>query len=89
MTKTNRNTFTRRDGSTFTCDCCGRTTRHTGVQSAGSKLCPQCFELAGIDNEISDGYTTVEEQRAEIDRLKAEIRAKGGNPDGPDAACSR
>lgn len=73
-----RNTFTRRDGSTFTCDICGRRTRYTGVQSVGSKLCPQCWDRAGIENEILDGYSTLEEKRAEIEQLEAEIRAKGG-----------
>jgi hypothetical protein len=75
-----RNTFTKRDGSTFQCDCCGRRTRHTGVQSVGSTLCPQCFTLAGIENEISDGHSTLEDRRATIDELVAEIESKGGNP---------
>lgn len=80
MTK-RRNTFTKQMGSTYKCDCCGRGTRNTGVQSMGSKTCPQCFELAGISNEISDGHCTLAERRADIDALVAEIRAKGGTPD--------
>ena len=67
-------------GSAFTCDTCGRRTRYTGAQSLGSKLCPQCYELAGIENEISDGYCTLAERRATIDRLLTEIEAKGGAP---------
>lgn len=66
-------------GSTYDCDCCGRRTRYTGVQSMGSKLCPQCFDLAGIENDISDGHSTVEDNRAEATRLIAEIAAKGGD----------
>jgi hypothetical protein len=42
-------------------------------------LCPQCYELAGIENEISDGHVTIEERRAEINRLANEIRIKGGD----------
>jgi hypothetical protein len=75
-----KNTFTKRDGSVYACDCCGRQTRHTGAQSVGSKLCAQCYELAGIENEISDGYTTLDEARGKIDGLFAEIEAKGGKP---------
>jgi hypothetical protein len=78
---TKRNTFSRSAGSVYSCDCCGRKTRNTGAQSIGSRTCPQCFDLAGIENEISDGYTTVDAERAKIDTLIAEIRAKGGNPD--------
>ena len=76
-----RNTFSKMGGSVYTCDCCGRRTRHTGAQSLGSTLCPQCYDLAGIENEISDGYTTLADAREQIDALLAEIRAKGGNPD--------
>lgn len=76
-----RNTFTKRGGSVYTCDTCGRSTRHTGAQSLGSTLCPQCFDLAGIENEISDGHATIEEKREEIAALIAEIREKGGDPE--------
>lgn len=72
-------TFTKQFGSTFPCDACTRLTRYTGAQSGGSKLCPQCWDLAGIENEISDGYATLDERRDEIDALLAEVAAKGGN----------
>ena len=75
-----RNTFSHVAGSVYPCDCCGRKTRNTGAQSLGSKTCPQCFELAGIENEISDGYTTVDAERGRIDALLAEIAEKGGSP---------
>jgi hypothetical protein len=68
-----------RGSATFKCNVCGRGTRDTGAQSVGNKICPQCYELAGIENSISDGYATREEQRAEIDRFIAEILAKGGD----------
>jgi len=78
--------FSKFAGSTYSCICCGRKTRYTGRQSMGSKTCPQCFELAGLENMISDGNATVEELRREIDPLLAEIRSKGGNPDESFAA---
>jgi hypothetical protein len=79
--KANRNSRFGRGTGSFKCECCGRGTRHTGVQSADSKTCPQCYELAGIENEISDGQVTQEERQPMINELAAEIRAKGGNPD--------
>jgi hypothetical protein len=77
-----RNTFFKthgKAGSTYKCDVCGRGTRNTGVQSVGSGLCPQCYDLAGIENEISDGYATRPEKGSEILRLTSEIAAKGGS----------
>lgn len=68
-----------RGSSVFPCSVCGRKTRDTGVQSAGNKICPQCFDLAGIENEISDGYCTQAERQAEIDAYLADIAAKGGD----------
>lgn len=69
-----------RPGSaTFQCGVCGRLTRATGVQSVGNKICPQCYELAGIENDISDGNGTLETYRAMINSYIAEIVAKGGD----------
>lgn len=47
------NKFTK-GSATFICDCCGHNTRNTGVQSIGSKICPACYELAGLENMLSD-----------------------------------
>lgn len=63
----------------FKCNVCGRGTRDTGVQSAGNRICPQCFELAGLENEVSDGYRTLAEARDEAISLIAAIEAKGGD----------
>jgi hypothetical protein len=76
-----RNTFSKLAGSTYPCDTCGRLTRNTGHQGIGCQLCPQCFDLAGIENEISDGYCSGAERRDEVLQLIAEIKAKGGQPD--------
>lgn len=68
-----------RGSATFTCDVCGRLTRHTGVQSAGNKLCPQCFDLAGLENGISDGHHTQADVLETITQLVADIAKHGGN----------
>ncbi len=68
-----------RGSSTFPCNVCGRRTRDTGVQSAGNKICPQCYDLAGLENEVSDGYKTIAEARDEALPLIAAIEAKGGD----------
>lgn len=65
--------------TTFKCNVCGRGTRATGVQSLGNKICPQCFELAGIENEISDGHSTLEENIETIKGYVAEVASKGGD----------
>lgn len=41
--------------TTFICSCCGHNTRFTGAQSVGSKMCPICWDLAGMENQIQDG----------------------------------
>jgi hypothetical protein len=74
-----RNTFTRVGGSTYTCDCCARLTRHTGAQALGSKLCPDCWDLAGLENEISDGVATSADHADRIRALTASLAAKGGH----------
>jgi hypothetical protein len=69
----------RKGSAVYKCNVCGRGTRDTGVQSLGNKLCPQCYELAGIENSISDGYETMETMGDTIRRYVADIVAKGGN----------
>lgn len=44
--------------TTFVCECCGHNTRYTGNQSIGSKTCPACYDLAGIENMIQDNQFT-------------------------------
>lgn len=69
-----KNTF-ERGRSTFKCQDCGHTTRETGVQSIGSDLCPDCFELAGQVNAFSD---TDDFDHDYVRTLCANIRKKGG-----------
>lgn len=41
-------------GAVYTCDCCHRQTRDTGIgEHVG--ICAFCYEAAGIDNGYSDG----------------------------------
>lgn len=74
------NKFIRGAGGVFKCDVCTRSTRFTGEQSRDSRLCPQCWELAGLENSVLDGEP-VDNVRAYAEELAAEIRAKGGKPD--------
>lgn len=70
-------------GSVFACRCCTRKTRYAG-QGIGTELCPQCYELAGIDNMLNDeGRKATDAERAECNRYIAEIQAKGGNIENP------
>lgn len=49
------NSHFRRGSGSFRCESCDRITRQTGAQSNDSRLCPDCFELAGNENRLSDG----------------------------------
>ena len=70
-------TFTRGSG-VYKCRCCGRATRDDGNgDSVNVGSCTQCYELAGIENEISDCGATPE-RLAEVEALKQLIRSKGG-----------
>lgn len=74
MAKHNR--FKAGQGAFQCCDC-GRLTRDTGGDNGSVRLCPQCFEIAGIENSIADGmYETpeeLEEAESEIKALRAQI----------------
>lgn len=73
-------TFSRVAGSVYVCCNCGRKTRNTGKQSVGSETCGECWDLCGLENEVSDGHKTKEEAWPEARALMAECRKKGGNP---------
>jgi hypothetical protein len=76
----NNSRFQRGSG-VFTCTCCGGRTRDTGVQSIGSELCADCYELAGMDNACNDNRTTPEQEgyTKEIEQRLAKITKRGGN----------
>lgn len=62
-----------RGSSTLACRVCTRTTRDTGH----GDICEQCFELAGMENEISDGHATEKEHRDRARELVGQLEAKG------------
>ena len=37
------------------------------------------FDLAGIENELSDGHATPDERRALVESLTTEVMEKGGS----------
>lgn len=57
----------------FTCGSCGRLTRDTHNDNGNLKTCPDCYELGGIENEISDKGTTPELER-EAQQLRDKIK---------------
>lgn len=70
-------TFTHGTGC-YSCRCCGRKTRDDGRgDSVNVRLCSECFELAGLENEIQDGHAT-DETHIRIAQLRIVITNKGG-----------
>ena len=75
---TKHNHFQRGQSPTFICMTCGRRTRDTG--QGVDHLCEQCFDLAGLDNEVNDsGLKINKSQAAYRDKLLATIARKGGD----------
>ena len=73
-------TFTRGSG-VYECRCCGRRTRDDGNgDSVHVRLCTDCFDLAGIENMITDGKPMTPALRAECLDLIANIKRLGGEP---------
>lgn len=72
--------FARGSGQ-YACNCCGRQTRSTGRgDNEQVRLCAECFDLAGIENHLSDTgelgrYVT------EARELFAALRTYGKNPE--------
>lgn len=64
--------------ATFHCHVCNRLTRDT--QGTNVELCAECYEVAGIENELSDNcYNgTAAEAQKEIDVLNQRAVNKGG-----------
>lgn len=63
----------------FTCAVCKRQTRDTG-DNGDLGLCPEDYEIAGMENYISDNEPndTTSLYAVKILELQAVIRAKGG-----------
>lgn len=71
----NRSQFAKGRG-VFTCCTCGRSTRT--VDQGDSECCPQCFELAGEENMVQDGYAD-DVSWTRVDELIADAIRHGGN----------
>jgi hypothetical protein len=55
-------------------------TRKTGADGADVGACAECYELGGIENEISDYGDPDGKLAAECVALREKIRALGGTP---------
>jgi hypothetical protein len=67
-----------RGSGCYRCEGCGRQTRSTGRgDNENVRLCAECYDLAGIENEISDQGSTPERE-AEAERLRNYISNRGG-----------
>lgn len=81
------NRFERRSGC-YACRVCTRMTRSTGRgDNENVGLCVECFEVAGIENEVMDGHYRNDEElagmHAEIAALNAACVLKGGKLAAP------
>lgn len=75
---TRRSSFQRGRQNVYACGCCGRQTRGAG-DAFGADLCGECYELAGIENAISDrGDEALTSYAVEARRLLALLRTKPG-----------
>ena len=77
-----RSKFVRGGGGVFRCGVCVRSTRLVD-QAHGSTLCPECWELAGMDNTVNDcGPETLNAGTIAMrDRLLGVIIERGGDPE--------
>jgi hypothetical protein len=76
MKKSNR--FERGSG-VYKCANCGRNTRSTGRgDNEINGTCAECFDLGGLENQMSDDGETPE-LLAEAEALRSRIIEKGGN----------
>lgn len=71
-----RQRFQRGGRGVFKCKVCGRGTRE--VNQSNSRLCPECWELAGLENGVLDGGA-VEDYAQERDRLVAKAVKQGSS----------
>lgn len=81
---TNKSSRFAKGSGVYTCNCCGRQTRSTGRgDNENLKLCAECYELAGYDNQVSDyGVDSLTpNQLAEIRQLINTITSKGATVD--------
>lgn len=64
---------------TYTCRCCHRVTRPTGIgDNDGVQLCVECYDLAGEENHLSDNGTFYASP-GQVLQLIRSVTAKGGD----------
>lgn len=73
----------------YVCRVCKRNTRAVDDDSHHLRLCFECFEVAGIENEISDCGDPDDKLAKEIDALNNACVAKGGKIEGYPKAPGR
>ena len=74
--KSQNNRFKRGSG-VFNCSSCTRATRDTGGDNTDLRLCEECYEMAGIENTISDGNDDPV-LLTKFEELKTRCLSKGG-----------
>lgn len=79
MKMNQKDVFRRGGRGVFPCGICTRKCRETREQSMGSDLCTFCWQLAGIENEISDGHVTLADRKSSIWELVYDIERKKGD----------
>ena len=71
----------RRGTPTYTCRICKHVTRETGDGEASVQLCAPCFNLAGLENTVSDcgieGIDACEQETIKADIALVEKRTGG------------
>lgn len=71
----------RRGSGVYTCRCCGHRTRETGHCESGVELCALCYEIGGLENQISDGHDEdgkAAVEMARLEKLRDDRNAKAG-----------
>lgn len=74
-----RNSLFEKGSAVYCCYICGRRTRHTGVQAIGSDLCPECWDLSGLENMVLDGEPLDSKLCNERNHLLAQVTRKKGD----------
>lgn len=68
----------KRGQGVYACRCCDRNTRDTG-DNGGVQLCPECYDLAGEENHMSDNGGALYDSPARVLEMIAYVASKGGN----------
>jgi len=68
------NTRFRRGSGVYTCNCCKKQTRDVNGDAVHCNLCAECYEVAGCENEVSDGHDGAQERLEEASELAWRVR---------------